>query len=289
MSNERKHIRFDWAIKRILRDKANFGILEGFLTELIGEEIKVEAVLESESNQEQEGAKFNRVDLLVENAKGELILIEVQNSHELDYFLRILFGISKVVTEYVKSGDPYSKVKKVISVNIVYFDLGQGEDYLYKGKTTFKGVHKNDVLELSPGQKKLFKKEKVEELFPEIYLIKVNQFDDLAKNSLDEWIYFFKNSEIKKDFNAKGLKEADEKLRIINMDEQEYKAYQKYLDDLMYQASLAETARFMTEEQVRKEEKVSIAKIMLAENESIEKIMLYTSLSREEIEKLARQ
>lgn len=289
MTKDRKHIRFDWAIKRILRDKANFGILEGFLTELIGEEIKVEAILESESNQEQEDAKFNRVDLLVENSKGELIIIEIQNSHELDYFLRILFGISKAVTEYVKSGDPYSKVRKVISVNIVYFDLGQGEDYLYKGKTVFKGVHKNDILELSNGQKKLFKKDKIEDLFPEIYLIKVNQFDDLAKDSLDEWIYFFKNSEIKKDFKAKGIREADEKLRIINMDEQEYKAYQKYLDNLMYQASIAETARFMAEEQIRKDRDIEIAKIMLSENEEIEKIILYTKLTKEEIEKLSRQ
>ena len=288
MSKVRKHIRFDWAIKRILRDKANFGILEGFLTELVGEEIKVEAILESESNQEQEDAKFNRVDLLVENSKGELIIIEVQNSHELDYFLRILFGISKAVTEYVKSGNPYSKVKKVISVNIVYFDLGQGEDYLYKGKTIFKGVHKNDILELSAGQKKLFRKEKVEDLFPEIYLIKVNQFDDLAKNSLDEWIYFFKNSEIKKDFKAKGLKEADEKLRIINMDEQEYKAYQRYLDDLMYQASIAETARFMAEEQVRKEEQIKMAKKLLARGMSIDDVAEISDLSREEIEKIAR-
>ena len=27
-----RYIRFDWAIKRLLRQKANFGVLEGFLT-----------------------------------------------------------------------------------------------------------------------------------------------------------------------------------------------------------------------------------------------------------------
>ena len=45
-----KHIRFDWAIKKILRDKVNFVILEGFLTELIGDAITIESILESESN-----------------------------------------------------------------------------------------------------------------------------------------------------------------------------------------------------------------------------------------------
>jgi hypothetical protein len=41
-------IRFDWAIKRLLRNKANFGIPEGFLSELLGEDIKIDSILESE-------------------------------------------------------------------------------------------------------------------------------------------------------------------------------------------------------------------------------------------------
>ena len=36
-----KYIRFDWAIKRLLRNKANFGVLEGFLTVLLGEDIHI--------------------------------------------------------------------------------------------------------------------------------------------------------------------------------------------------------------------------------------------------------
>lgn len=282
----KKHIRFDWAIKGLIRDKANFGILEGFLSELIGEDIRIEAVLESESNQQTEEEKFNRVDLLVENSKKELIIIEIQNSHELDYFLRILFGISKAITEYIKEGEPYSKIKKVISVNIIYFNLGQGVDYIYKGTTIFKGIHKNDELQLSPSQKKLFGKETIADLYPEIYLLKVNQFDGLAKDSLDEWVYFFKNSEIKDTFKARGLIEANEKLRVANLPDAERKSYERYLDKLHYQASIAETLKFEAEEKVRKNERVEIAKEMKVDNEPIEKIIKYTGLSREEIENL---
>ena len=47
---EKRIIRFDWAIKTLLRDKANFDILEGFLTALLKEEIRVVSLLESESN-----------------------------------------------------------------------------------------------------------------------------------------------------------------------------------------------------------------------------------------------
>ena len=240
----KKHIRFDWAIKRLIRNKADFGILEGFLSELIGDDIKIEAVLESESNQQAEAKKFDRVDLLVENSKKELIIIEIQNSHELDYFLRILFGISKAITEYIKEGESYAKIKKVISVNIIYFNLGQGADYIYKGTTNFRGIHKNDELQLSPKQKKLFGKETIADLYPEIYLIKVNQFDDVAKDTLDEWIYFFKNSEIKDSFKARGLKEANEKLRVANLPDDERKTYERYLDALRFNASMAETLEF---------------------------------------------
>lgn len=282
----KKHVRFDWAIKRLIRDKANFGILEGFLSELIGEDIRIEAVLESEGNQQSESEKFNRVDLLVENSKKELVIIEIQNSHELDYFLRILFGISKAITEYIKEGEPYSKIKKVISVNIIYFNLGQGEDYVYRGTTNFRGIHKNDELQLSPSQKKLFGKETIADLYPEIYLIKVNQFNDLAKDTLDEWIYFFKNSEIKDSFKARGLKEANEKLRVANLPDEERKSYDRYLNNLHYQASIAETLKFEAEEKVRKNERIEIAKEMKNENEPIDKIIRYTGLTREEIEQL---
>lgn len=138
----KKLVRFDWAMKKMLRHKANFDILEGFLSELLGEDIFIKQILDSESNKEKEDDKFNRVDILVENSKGELIIIEVQNSKEYDYFHRILYGTSKAITEHIKEQQAYSYVKKVISITIAYFDLGQGEDYVYHGTTVFRGFIK---------------------------------------------------------------------------------------------------------------------------------------------------
>ena len=241
---QKRHIRFDWAIKRLLRQKANFGILEGFLSELLKEDIRIIEILDSESNKETAQDKFNRVDILVKDSKGALIIIEVQNSYAIDYFMRILFGISKAVVEYIKEGDTYSKVKKIISVNIVYFELGRGDDYVYRGVNCFRGIHSNDVLELTPAQKRLFKKEKVEDIYPEIYLLKVNNFDDNAKDTLDEWIYFLKNSEIKQEFSAKGIKEANEVLKRANMSDEERREYQRFVEVLSDNASAAATIEF---------------------------------------------
>jgi predicted transposase/invertase (TIGR01784 family) len=245
-------VRFDWAMKKLLRNKANFDILEGFLSELLGQSIKIKQILESESNKATENDKYNRVDMLVENSTGELVIIEVQNSKEYDYFHRILFGASKVITEHISSGEAYAAVKKVISITIAYFDLGQGKDYVYKGTTNFRGIHKGDVLDFTPRQKELYQKDNVYEIFPEYYLIKVSQFSNHVKDKLDEWIFFLKNGQIREDFTAQGLPEASKKLDEMKLSETERKAYRRYVRSLHDIASEAHTKMADAEELIRK-------------------------------------
>ncbi|MBL4903980.1 MAG: PD-(D/E)XK nuclease family transposase, partial [Desulfocapsa sp.] len=146
------------------------------------------------------------------------------------------------ITEHIDKKDPYSDVVKVISVNILYFDLGRGEDYVYHGTTRFEGIHSNDILQLSEDQQELYKKDSVHQIFPEYYLIKVKNFNDVAKSTLDEWIYFLKNEEIKENFSAKGLKKAKKELDILKLPERERLAYERYQDDLHYQASMVESS-----------------------------------------------
>jgi predicted transposase/invertase (TIGR01784 family) len=137
----------------------------------LGYNVQIRQILESEANKETEDDKFNRVDILIENANQELIIIEIQSTQEYDYFHRILFGVFKSIAEHMKESDSYAQVKKVISVTIAYFDLGQGKDYVYHGTTQFKGLHLKDVLGLSPKQQKAYNKAQVYEI---IYLQKYN-------------------------------------------------------------------------------------------------------------------
>lgn len=279
-------IRFDWAIKRLLRNKANFKVVEGFLSELFREDIKIQSILESESNQRYYDDKFNRFDMLVENSKGELIAIEIQNNNEYDYFQRMIYGTSKLLIDHLFPGDKYEKLKKVISINIVYFDLGQGEDYVYFGKTSFQGLHKNDTLHLSEKQKELFIKKDVAEIFPEYYIIKVNSFDESATDTLDEWIYYFKTNIIKDNFTAKGLKEAQEILKEDNLPEDEIQSYKRYLEDLRYEASMTWSMKIDAEDKIKKDTAIEIAKKCLQKGMSISDITELTGLTKEEIEKL---
>ena len=293
MNTKRKLITFDWAIKRLLRSKANFGILEGFLSELLKEDIVILDVLESESNKDNKIDKFNRVDLKVRNNQQEIIIIEIQYDREYDYLQRIFYGVSKTAIEYMEEGKAYTGITKVISINILYFDLGSGTDYIYKGTTRFIGLHDHDLLELNEKQKQLFKKDSIESLYPEYYLIKINRFNDIAKDTLDEWIYFLKNEEIKENFTAKGLKEAEKKLSIMALPEEEQKAYEHYKDDLRYQASMFESS-FGDGYNEGKEEGINeatknIALKLLKKGTSIEIIAEVTGLLASEIERLLQK
>ena len=291
-------MRFDWAVKKMLRSKANFGILEGFLCELLKEDIKILELLESESNKETGDDKYSRVDILVKDSNDRLIIVEIQNTREIDYFYKILYNTCKTTSENIKQGGSYRDVKKVITVSVVYFNLGQGEDYVYHGNTTFVGLHNKDTLTLSKKQQQIFNANSVTSIFPDHFIIKVNEFDDNAKDSLDEWVYFLKNSEIKDEFTAKGLDEAREKLKAINLSDEELPAYHHYLEQLRYEASIAETFRFDMEyavaegtakgmaegiEKGGKQNAKENAKRMLKDNIPIESISKYTGLTEDEI------
>ena len=292
----KKLISFDWAIKRLLRNdnsaklnKANFVVLEGFLSELLFDTIKIEHILESESNQDYDDDKFNRVDILTKNSKNELIIIEIQSTYEIDYFHRMAYGVSKSISENHKLGDKYVNIKKVISINIVYFDLGQGEDYIYKGRIIFKGLHQNDILGLSEKQKQTFVKQEIADIFPEYYLLKVNQFNDIAKDTLDEWVYFLKNSEVKDNFKAKGLKEANEVLDIMRLEKEDQYGYNRYMDSLSLKASEVFSLQTEAEFKVEERKAIKIAKKLIIKGLDNKFISDATDLTIEKIEELKNE
>jgi len=199
------------------------------------------------------------------------------------------YGAAKALTENLSVGQTYSEIKKVISINIVYFDLGQGKDYVYKGTTNFQGLHEKDLLQLSSRQKRTFVKQSVADIFPEYYIIKVNQFNDIAKDTLDEWIYFLKNNEVKDEFKAKGLAEAKEILDVMRLNKEQQYGYNRYLDYLHVKASEALSLQIEAEERVMNKRSIEIAKKLLQSPLSNEEIANYTSLTVEQIEQLRNE
>ena len=296
MEQKDRYIRFDWAVKRLLRNKANFGVLEGFLTVLLGEPI-VE-ILESEGNQLNETDKFNRVDIKARNSKDEIIIVEVQNTREIYYLERILFGVAKAITEHIELGQLYSEVKKVYSISILYFDIGRGTDYLYHGQNSFVGVHTGDLLEVSTKEKNAIVRKLPAEIFPEYFLIRVNEFNKVAVTPLEEWIEYLKTGVIHPDTKAPGLEEARRKLVYYNMNKAEQLAYDEHINAIMIQNDVLSTAAMEGRQEGlaegrqeglaegRMEEKQANARRMKALNLPVETICQVTGLSAGEIENL---
>ena len=237
---ERTLVSFDWAMKHLLRDKANFDVLEGFLSTLLKEEIRILSLLESEANQQHELDKYNRVDLLTVDSQGQILLIELQYNWQPAYLKRLLYGTSKLIVENIKIGDPFDNVRKVISISILYFPVSDSDDdYLYHGQTEFVGLNNGKLLRVDMA--KLSKAEqlkreeipgngrKANNIFPEYYLIEVGHFQNVIQQPIDEWVYLFKNSQVRDDFHSKNIQAAKEKLTVMQMSEADRKAYEAFL------------------------------------------------------------
>jgi predicted transposase/invertase (TIGR01784 family) len=150
-SLDRPVVSLDFAFKRIFRNKSDYRVIEGFLAILFKKQsVTIQAILESASNPKNETDKSNCVDIKVQIDNKEVVIVEIQFRYEYDYFERTLFGVSKAVCEQLKKGEPYSNIKKVYAVSIVYFDMGEDADYVFEGKLDLKGRHTKAPVKLIP-------------------------------------------------------------------------------------------------------------------------------------------
>ena len=262
-------IRFDWAMKTILRDKANFDVLEGFLGALFEDDsIKILNILESEGNQKADDDKFNRVDLLVHDKEGRKIYIEIQNTRETDYLERLLYSSSKIIVDHQKLGTDFSNISKVVSISIMYFNLGLGDDYIYYGTNEFYGINTHNRLlvkkrvelldSLEPKYKFVEKN-----VFPEYYIITVERYKNIIKRRIDEWVYMFKNNEVAEGSTSKNIDKAEQKLAELNMTEEERAAYEKYLINLARDRDAINTAKEEGHEEGKIEGKIEGIELMI--------------------------
>ncbi|MDE5712233.1 MAG: Rpn family recombination-promoting nuclease/putative transposase [Muribaculaceae bacterium] len=287
MDNDNTYIRFDWAMKHMLRDKSNFDILEGFISVLLGEDVHIVEILESESNQDSDSDKFNRVDIKAKNSKGHLIIVEVQLTRQLHYLQRILYGTCKAITEHISMGDKYDQVKKVYSISILYCDYGQGDDYVYHGETRFKGIHTGRDLLVNVKEDGVIVQHLPREVFPEYYLVRVNAYDKLPESPLDEWMTYLKTGKVKDDTRTPGLQEVKKKLQYLSMTQKERRAYDAHMDTIMVQNDVLDTAR----EEGRAEgiaegravERLDVARKLVAMGLPDETVIAATGISSQEI------
>ena len=172
----------------------------------------------------------------------------------------------------------------------MYFSLGSGTDFVYHGKTEFRGIHNDELLKLTPFQKQTFKVDAVSELYPEYYILKVNDFNKWSKLPLEQRIYFLNTGEIPEDATAPGLTEAREKLKLDRLSKDELRAYYRHLDNIVILRdniyTEREEGRAEGRAEGREEEKLDNARNLKVLGVSAEIIAKATGLPLEKVKEL---
>jgi predicted transposase/invertase (TIGR01784 family) len=297
--DERPLVSFDYAVKYLLRGKSqeDFVILSGFLSELMRKDIKVMDILESESNKVDPGDKTNRVELKARIDDGELAVFEIQFLQESDFFGKVLYGVSRAIVEQVSAGKLYN-IRKVHSINIVYYNMTAKREYLFFGKFGgFKGVHFEDE-SISFAQAADKNTKELVDIHPEYHLILPNMFDGQLRDHFDEWMFILKNSKVREGSTAAGIKEAEVKLDLLNMSSDDRRTYERYMDSIRSSNSLVIQAQrdgeAIGEARGRAEGRTEgeannarkVAKNMKAEGMDVEIIARLTGLMVDEVLKL---
>ncbi|HJD55762.1 MAG TPA: Rpn family recombination-promoting nuclease/putative transposase [Rickettsia endosymbiont of Pyrocoelia pectoralis] len=276
--------RVDLAFKKIFGVEENKDLLISLINSIVSEKDQVaEVTLLNPYNPKNFAAdKLSILDIKAKSESGKMFNIEIQVTDEADYDKRALFYWSKLYTEQLKAGDDYSKLNKTIGIHILNFtSIANTDEYHHAFDLTdrYTGIKYFEDIELHTIELDKFAKNVAEELADVVKKV---------KNALDMWLAFLtrhdllNKDKLPKELNNKELKKALNVLEVLNLSNEEREEYENRLNWLRIEMSAFKKVR----DDAREERNIEIAKEMLSDNEHIEKIIKYTKLTKEEIEKL---
>ena len=106
--SEKTLVPFDYAIKYLLKNKADYDIVEGFISALLASEgygpVKITALLESESNKEFRYIKRSIADLIVSDEKGQHHIVEIERQYTNNFIHKACFNSSRLIVDSISEG-----------------------------------------------------------------------------------------------------------------------------------------------------------------------------------------
>ncbi|MDR0329254.1 MAG: Rpn family recombination-promoting nuclease/putative transposase [Rickettsia sp.] len=284
--------RVDLAFKKIFGVEENKDLLISLINSIVSKEDQVAelTLLNPYNSKNFKNDKLSILDVKAKSVDGKRFNIEIQISDEADYDKRALYYWAKLYTEQLKVAQDYSTLSKAIGIHILNFTSIPTVD---KYHNVFHVVEKDSGL--------LYFKDL------ELHTIELNKFTDNSyeelpdilkkvKNSLDMWTAFLTRHDLlnkdnlPKELDNVALKKALAVLNVMNFTDEEREAYEDHLKWLRIEANTLkkqlEKGRVEGIEEGRYEEKISMAKEMLLNNEPMEKIIKYTKLSKSQIKNL---
>ena len=282
---EKPLISFDFAIKYLLKNKGDYDIIEGFISALFASQgyppIKINALLDTESNKETLELKKSIADLVVEDEEGNKYIVEIERSYTPHFIHKACFNSSRLVVDGIYGSQDYTTIKKIFHISLLYFSTKEMLKPIYHGKTIVHEVdtkHPVDVRIANEGLV-IFNTPNV---FPEYFFISVPMFDDVINSEIDEWLYVMKHSDIKQSFKSPYMAKVAERLAVIKMSAAERNEYIYYQKQSVHSQDILQAA----ETKGKAEGIQEIAKKMLIQNYPFSDISALTGLSNDELNEL---
>ena len=281
----------DFGFKRIFGSKPNKDLLINFLNSLFKKEQVITDVkyLNSEHIGDVYTDRKAIFDVYCENEKGEKFIVEMQNAYQRFFKDRSLYYATFPIKEQAPKGADWDfNLSHVYVVALLNFDM--------KEDAFDEKAIAHDVGLLDKKTKRVFNEKLT---FKYVEIAKFDKTLDKLRTLNDKWLYALKNlptlgdrpkelrdkifdklfaeAEIAK-FTKKELREYEDSLKA-------YRDIKNSLDTAREQGFEKghEKGRVEGRAEGRDERSIEIAREMLADGESIEKIMRYTGLTETQI------
>ena len=265
----------DFIFKKLFGKKGNEDILKDLLESILTDikieklEIRKDVTLEKEIITN----KLGILDIVATLNDNTIVNIEIQVRDFNNTIERSIFYETGLIHSILEVGENYEEIPRTISIWITKYDLF--EEGPFHEKAVLKRDYENIVL--------------TDKL--ELHYIQLDKFRRKCKrisSKLEEWLTFidYENMEAISMIENEKVKKAEEEFEYLTGDE-----YTKRLAFLRNKAIWDERdakSKGKKEgiQEGKKEEKIEIAKKMLAKNMDIQTIIELTELTKEEIEKL---
>lgn len=275
----------DIAFKKIFGVEENKDLLISLINSIVLQEDQVADItlLNPYNPQNFRNDKLSILDIKAKGLDGQLFNIEIQISDEADYDKRALYYWAELYTNQISAGEDYSTLNKAIGIHILNFvSITKNDKYhnIFQIKEKETGEPYFTDLELHTIELKKF--------LPNSGKADLNELVSRAKNALDVWLAFLTRHDLlNKDnlpaeFTNQPVQKALGVIEVMNFTKEERDAYNDHLKWLRIEANTLEK-RY---KQGRDEEKIEIAKKMLAKNKPIAEICEFTDLDEGVVLKL---
>jgi hypothetical protein len=279
-------ISFDYAIKYLLKDKGNYGIIENFISALLKTQgykaVKIVALLESESNKETSKGKKSLADLIVEDADHHKYIIEIERNEKNSFVHKACFNSSRLIVDNLAQREDYTQIVKIFHISLLYFPIGSGNGAIYHGKTIIHEIETKEKLSVHIKNKETEEVFDATNILPEYWFISIPLFNDRLEREIDDWLHVMKYDKIPEHYHSPYMEQVAEKLSILKMSPEERNSYSYYQKQIYNDRD--ELAAAIAKGEAKG--KIEVAKNLLSANIAIELIATATGLSIEEIKKL---